>query len=103
MSAVPHLLVGDVGTPESSFRSVFKDNSASVSKLFTQLAAVVNGSVAYGEEGPTTGHPLQFVLAALTEVDAGPHDEVLDHSRYEDLAWCGDRADAGRDVDRQSA
>ncbi len=60
-------------------------------------------SVADGEEEPQTGDPPQFVLATLAEVDSGAHDEVLDHSRYEDLTRCGKCPDAGRDMDRQSA
>jgi hypothetical protein len=65
--------------------------------------SVDRGSIAYGEERPQTGDPLQFVLATLAELDSGAHDEVLDHSRYEDLTRSGERPDANRDVDRQSA
>ena len=62
-------------------------------------SSVDRGSAGYGEEGPQTGNPLQFVLATLAEVDPGANDEVLDHSRYEDLTRCGECPDAGRDMD----
>ena len=86
--------------PETPCRPVFGDSRMVCLFPYTVTSSVDRGSVAYGEEGPQTGDPLQFVLATLAEVDSGAHDEVLDHSRYEDLTRCGECPDASRDMDR---
>jgi hypothetical protein len=67
---------------------------------YAVTSSVDGGSVAYGEEGPQTGDPLQLVLATFAEVDSGTHDEILDHSRDVDLTRCRECPDASRDMDR---
>jgi len=43
------------------------------------------------------------VLAAVLELDARPHDEILDRGGHQDLARAGQRRDPGRDVDGEPA
>jgi hypothetical protein len=79
--------------------SVFGQVGEACPSSYVVTSSVDRGSVAYGEEGPQTGDPLQFVLATLAEVDSGAHDEVLEHSRYDYLTRRGECSDASRDMD----
>jgi hypothetical protein len=52
-----------------------------------------------GEDGPTAGNALEFVVASRVEGDAGSRGEVGNGSRYEDLARTGEGSDSTGDVD----
>jgi hypothetical protein len=76
-----------------------KEYDAVNAALGIVTSSVNRSSIAYGEEGPQTRNPFQFVLSTVAEFDSGTHDELFDHSRYEDLTRCGECRNASRDMD----
>src|SRR2546423_12941001 len=64
--------------------------------------AVGDAGAAHREELPGAGNALEFVRAAIDEVDAGPGDEVPDRLRDENLVGTGVAGDAGANVDGQA-
>src|SRR5262249_50564810 len=55
-----------------------------------------------GKEAPRVRNALEFVLAALTERDAGARDEILDRAGDQDFVGTRQGTDASGDVDGET-
>src|SRR5262249_27548203 len=54
-------------------------------------------------EPPGPRDALQFVFAAVLELDARAHDEILDRRGNQNLAWAAQRRHPGGDMDGEPA